>query len=455
MSRRFLIACWLLCGLIACPAGGAARGDILEKLDPQREVDLGREVARQVEAMLPLSSDQAVQARVERVGRALVEQLENHIYPYQFKVLALPEYNAFALPGGFIYVYEGVVDRSPDDDTLAFVLAHELTHACRRHWAKRTEDMKGINLLGAAAAEALGGDRDLLAALATSLIYLRYARADEYEADAAAMEYAWKAGFDPAGALTAMKEIVKLEQEESTPRYLRNHPPGGDRLRRLEQEYETLQNRPRPEVAAPPPAATCPAPDLPEVTPAENPWFPLAVGARWSYVVQKEGAERAEYTLEVVAEIPADRGKTWRGVVSFGDASVSCRLLTTRDQVWWRPPAGKANGEWRLRYATASGDGAAAGEGWEFRVMGMEAVSVPCGTFPEALRVQQCRTDGSARIDLWFVKGVGLVKRVASHTGVTEMLVDYWVPTEAGQIGAVGRAYPSPPIGRPSEKGGR
>ncbi len=450
MSGRGLAV--LLSLILLCAGAGSAPADLLERLDTQREVDLGRAVARQVELMLPVSHDEAVQARVERVGRALVAQLENRVYPYQFKVLALREYNAFAVPGGFIYIYEGVVDRCPDDDSLAFVMAHELTHVAHRHWVRRSKDMRGINLLGAAVTKALGGDVNALASLTSSLIYLRYARADEYEADACGMEYAWKAGFDPAGALTAMKEIVKLEQGDSVPRYLRNHPPGEDRLKRLEQEYEKLKNRPRPETgAAEIPLPKSPGLDLPGVSPAENPWFPLAVGARWRYAVKREGAEGAEgaeYALKVAAETPSAKGSAWRGEVTFGDTSVPCRMLTTHNQVWWRED-GAGKGEWRVEYVTGPGaEGAAAGK---FQVIGREEVTVPCGRFAGALHVRRTGDGEAACLDLWFAKGVGLVKRLDSGTGVTEVLVDYHVPR--AEEPAPGEEKKTGPAERPENEG--
>jgi len=439
------LAAWAVAG-VGTPALQRAMADLLEKTDPQREVDLGREVARQVELMFPLSTDKRLQARVDRVGKAVVEQLETRVYPYQFKVLAVPDYNAFAIPGGFIYVYEGLLDRVPDDNALAFVLAHEVTHVAHRHWAKRTEDMKGVSVLGALAAQAIGGDSDLLAGLASELVYLRYSRDDEDDADQSAMEYLWRAGFDPQGAVAAMQEIVEMEKGASVPRYLRNHPPAADRLKRLQQKQEELKSRPRPAVGSPPVAGAVPVGPpagaiviseltgtLPEVELAENPWFPLAVGNRWTFSLQKDGGAKATYTMEVIGQVPLEKGVVYRVVISFGDSSSAHQLLTGRGEVWERSRATDPESKWHLEHVTGvSADAPVVREGWEYRLVTTEAITVPCGTFPEARRIQKRRAEPLAgqppmTVDMWFVQGVGMVKRVVAETGVTETLTHYQV----------------------------
>src|SRR5439155_14616378 len=105
-----------------------------EPTDAKSEIDLGREAARLVEHNIPLSRDGAMQERVKRIGSALIETLPVKAYPYEFKVLAASEFNAFALPGGFMYVNEGLLTRLPDDNAVAFVMAHELAHTSHRHW---------------------------------------------------------------------------------------------------------------------------------------------------------------------------------------------------------------------------------------------------------------------------------------------------------------------------------
>jgi len=459
MSRRVrvLIAAVALTAFtvagVGTPALQTAMADLLEKTDPQREVDLGREVARQVELMFPLSTDKRLQARVDRVGTAVVDQLETKVYPYQFKVLAVPEYNAFAIPGGFIYVYEGLLDRVPDDNALAFVLAHEVTHVAHRHWAKRTESMKGVSVLGALAAQAIGGDSDLVAELASALVYLRYSREDENDADQSAMDYLWRAGFDPQGAVTAMQEIVEMEKGDSVPRYLRNHPPAADRLKRLQQKLEELKSRPRPPAPSSPAAGEIGLSELtgtlPEVELAENPWFPLAVGNRWTFAtlrsseatslrstssLQRDGGAKATYTMEVIGQVPLEKGAVYRVVISFGDSSSAHQLLTSRGDVWKRSRVTDPKSTWQLEHVTGlPADAPVVRDGWEYRLVGTEPITVPCGTFSEARRIQKRRAgaasagDGPMTIDMWFVQGVGMVKRVVEETGVTETLTHYQV----------------------------
>jgi len=169
-------------------ASGAAAPQLFEKTDPQHEIELGRQVAREVERQEPLSTDKTVQQRVQRIGSALVEALDPKVYPYEFKVLAKPDVNAFALPGGFIYIYEGLLSRVPDDDALAFVMAHEMAHAAHRHWAKHTGKMRGVGVLGSLVSILAKDTSGMIGSLAAGLMSLKYSRSEEDDADATGIE---------------------------------------------------------------------------------------------------------------------------------------------------------------------------------------------------------------------------------------------------------------------------
>lgn len=440
-ARLPLLLTLLALSLLAPVAG--AQG-LTDTLTPQREIDLGRQLAREIERTTPLSSDKAMEARVERIGAAVVEQLQPKVYPYQFRVLAKPEINAFALPGGFIYFYEGLVAVTPGDDALAFVVAHEVAHVSRRHAAKRLEKLKGPAFLGQLVGvfAPIGG---LIVDLAVGLTAASYSRQDENDADAAATEYMWQAGFDTAGATTVMQKFMALEKGKGAARFLRDHPPSDHRLGWIEKKRKELASRPRqPADAGPEPTVDLSqlVGTLPDVSLAENLWFPLHVGDEWTYSVQTQQAKdaRASYTVAIMGSVLVPGGTVYRAQVTFGKTVTSYQLLTTHDNVWKRPSAASGSSAWQLEHATDPGGDQSVGEsGWRYSVQGVEPVSTACGTFPQARKIRKEATEGGAAFDAWFVEGIGLVKRFNVSAGVTETLTSYKL------------APPAPPKETPAE----
>lgn len=399
-------------------AAGPLRAQILERTDPQKEIEIGRQVAREVEKQLPLSKDAAANARVRRIGQALIDAMPQRAYPYQFRVLAVPEFNAFCLPGGFMYVFEGLLARLPNDDAVAFVMAHEITHAAHRHWASQMRKMEGVQV-GAIVGTVLLGDSQIPSMLQT-LVSLQYSRENEDDADRTGVRMMWRAGYDTEGGIQAAEVMAKLEGGRGGPDYLRDHPPARDRLKRLKAEAAELARQPRP--ASPGPAA----PDLdlaavlgrlPTVAAVANPWFPLAVGAEWRYEVAGGDATSA-YTVRILSGIAAAGGTIYRGETLLAkDLRVPFQTLTTADRVWRRNRPTDVASPWREQHALKEAPAGAPVPA---------AVTTPCGTFREILHVQE--SAGGSTYDLWFARGVGLVLRKCRETGVTETLHSYRLP---------------------------
>ena len=414
----------------------SAHAGLLQKTDPSHEVQLGREVAREVERKYPLSTDKAAQERVRRVGSALVEHLSPKRYPYEFKVLGVRDINAFCLPGGFMYVNEGLLNAMPDDDELAFVMAHEVAHASLRHWAKQTEKMETVGLIGTAVSIAVGDTSGGIAALAMGLMSLKYSRDDEEQADAAGLDYLWQAGFDTKGALDAMQVIANLEKGKSAPRYLRSHPPGTERLKHLQSLCDQLKTRPRP-TPAPGEKTSPPELDLASIIGdvsgiqiARNPYFPMSVGNEWTYEVQASGG-LSNYTVSIVSAIPVGDNAVYRAQTTFGkDVVVPCQLLATATEIWRRTKPTSPESPWTLDLVTGTPDQQPVTSGeWKYEILGDDRVATPSGTF-DALKVRRSGSSGSP-CDLWFAKGIGLVRRTCQDGKVTETLVKYKVsPTE-------------------------
>ncbi|MCS7208008.1 MAG: M48 family metalloprotease [Fimbriimonadales bacterium] len=215
----------------------------------KEEVRIGQEVAAEVEKACKLDPDPAVQQRVQLIGQRLVETVGDKDFKFSFKVLEGKEVNAFALPGGPIYVFRGLVDLvGDDDDMLAGVLAHEIAHVNRRHANKQyTQGLwRGI-VIGLATR---GRVRDL-AELTDALLQLRYSRQHEYEADRLAVEYTYKTGYDPHGLL---RFLAILQREEKIGNRwietnLRTHPFSDRRMEEVRKHIERVTKQPAREVS--------------------------------------------------------------------------------------------------------------------------------------------------------------------------------------------------------------
>lgn len=215
----------------------------------KEEVRIGQEVAAEVEKAYKLDPDPAVQQRVQLIGQRLVAVAGDKDFKYSFKVLQSKEINAFTLPGGPIYVFRGLIDLvGNDDDMLAGVLAHEIAHVNRRHANKQyTQGLwRGVLI----AAVTRGSVRDA-AEIADALLQLRYSRQHEYEADRLAVEYTYKAGYDPHGLL---KFLMILQREEKVGNRwietnLRTHPFSDRRAAEIRKHIERVTKQPAREVS--------------------------------------------------------------------------------------------------------------------------------------------------------------------------------------------------------------
>jgi predicted Zn-dependent protease len=210
----------------------------------REEVRIGQQVAAEVEKAYKLDPDPAVQQRVQTIGQRLVAVAGDKDFQYSFKVLDSKEINAFALPGGPIYVFRGLIDKvGDDDDMLAGVLAHEMAHVNRRHANKQyTQGLwRGIVI-----ALATKGTVQDIAQITDALLQLRYSRQHEYEADRLAVEYAYKAGYDPHGML---RFLEMLQQEEKVGNRwvetnLRTHPFSDRRAAEVRKQIERVTGQP-------------------------------------------------------------------------------------------------------------------------------------------------------------------------------------------------------------------
>lgn len=215
-----------------------------------RDVELGRKYAAEVEKQFRISKNAEYQERVQRIGAELAE-IANSMQPrvlwgdsrrntfeYSFKVLEGKDVNAFSLPGGFIYVYEGLVEYAESDDELAGVLAHEIAHAAFRHLATLQREQSRLQaitlpmiLVAIFSGGQATGDLMMLGQLVGLASGSGWSQQAEQAADDGGLQYVLRSRYNPVGILTFMERLAV--EERNRPKIdwgiYRTHPPSRDR----------------------------------------------------------------------------------------------------------------------------------------------------------------------------------------------------------------------------------
>jgi predicted Zn-dependent protease len=247
-------------------AGGAAAGSFAIGLDKER--DIGRNVAATVIGRWRVSDNAALNDYVNLVGNVVAQQSPRYTeVPFRFAVLNTDEVNAFAAPGGYIFVTRGALEMMESEAELAGVLAHEVAHVDQKHVL---ESMRKNNMLQGARSEAdLDGFlMDQLAGQLTGLIFVGLAKPDEMESDSLGMLYAAAAGYRPDGLLSFVRKLQAGDTNERRRRFLSDlkasHPDAAERIGALQRQAtaanlnlasgQLLADRFRRYVSAPPAA---------------------------------------------------------------------------------------------------------------------------------------------------------------------------------------------------------
>ncbi|MFH0913596.1 MAG: Maf and M48 domain-containing protein [Candidatus Omnitrophota bacterium] len=204
-----------------------------------REVQIGQSIARQVEEEYKLAEDPLVQKRVEDIGKKIAEVCDRKDIDYRFKVLEDDEVNAVSLPGGFVYVNKGLVDKAASDDELAGVLGHEVGHIVARHSIKKLQAMMAYSVLRMLSiAVPQGAQVGNAADVAFTEILLGYSREDELLADQLSVRYAKSAGYNPRAMIDFLLRLQDINRRKPLrPKtYFKTHPYVPDRVRVVKQE---------------------------------------------------------------------------------------------------------------------------------------------------------------------------------------------------------------------------
>ena len=213
----------------------------LALVSEQTETDLGRKLAAQVEQQEKPLADARVQAYVRQVVAPIAQQSfrDRPGVEYQVTVIDDPkQINAFAIPGGYVYVYSGLLKAAGNEAELAGVMAHEIGHVVGRHSANQLAAQYGIELLTQLALGEEGGQlREMAAGLAGAGAMARFSRDDEREADEYGFKYLAACGYDPRALLTFFTKLEQLEKSRPSDleRLFATHPPTPERIALIER----------------------------------------------------------------------------------------------------------------------------------------------------------------------------------------------------------------------------
>ena len=244
----------LLCALVAC-ATLAAQTVITppkNKYTPAQDVELGRKAAQQVEQQLPLLRDDAIVSPIATLGQRLAASIPANLqhteFGYTFQVVNVKEINAFALPGGPMFLNRGMIEAAKTEGEVAGVMAHEMSHVALRHGtAQATKATKYEigQLLGAVVGSVIGGTVGSAVAQGTQFglgtAFLRFSRADEKQADLLGSHIMADAGYDPREMANMFKTIEK--QGGSGPQWMSDHPNPGNRADYITKEASMVRVR--------------------------------------------------------------------------------------------------------------------------------------------------------------------------------------------------------------------
>ena len=218
--------------LTGCASAGA--------ISPQQEAQMGAQYAAEINAQLPVVQNPAVHSYINQLGRSIAQRVDPRL-TYTFYVVNAGQVNAFAIPGGHIYINRGLIDRADNVSELAGVLAHEIGHVVERHGLEQMTRMQntqlGVNLAYVLLGRQPSGIEQAGVQLGAGAFMARHSREAENEADRVAVQYLIQAGIDPNGLITMFEELIRERQRapSGVEQWFSTHPLTEDRIANIRQ----------------------------------------------------------------------------------------------------------------------------------------------------------------------------------------------------------------------------
>ncbi len=215
-------------------------GVAVDNVPLEWEEELGRYAAKDFLSKGQVCSDEEMVAAVEEMVERLNEAVPNAPYKFRVKILNTPDVNAFALPGGYIFVNSGLIEKARSPEEVAGVVAHEMQHVLMRHGIRNVMSRASIGLLVALFFGDVQGLAGFVVGAASELAALSFSREQEEEADAGGLELLYLARIDPAGMPSFFEVLIEKEEEVgiSMPSFLSSHPETMERIAALKAAIE-------------------------------------------------------------------------------------------------------------------------------------------------------------------------------------------------------------------------
>ena len=241
-----IAACW---GVMAPPAG-AQRTSLKpgwNMFSPAQDVEVGKRAAADAQKKLPLCNSPAIDAYLTELGTRLAAKLPagGPQYPWEFHCVNDKAINAFALPGGYVFVNRGAIESANNESQLAGVMAHELSHVALRHGtnqATKAQWTQGVlSLAGGIFGDSTGGT--LIAGMGAFVaggVLLRYSRSAESQADVMGTQVLYDSGYDPRALSQFFEKLEAETKGKNPPEFFSDHPNPEHRVERVDEEIQKL-----------------------------------------------------------------------------------------------------------------------------------------------------------------------------------------------------------------------
>jgi len=217
---------------------------------PEQDVQMGQEYAKEIERQLPIISDPTLHAYVNRIGQRLVNGIEGEKFPFTFKVVNDPSINAFALPGGPMYVHTGLIAAADNEAQIAGVLGHEMGHVMLRHGTNQASKANLIQIPAMIAAgmmdqgSMMGQMASLGIGLGANSVLMKFSRSAENDADLYGARLVHRAGYNPV-ELARFFEKLEAESGKSNRamEFFASHPNPGNRIKNIQSDMKFYPQR--------------------------------------------------------------------------------------------------------------------------------------------------------------------------------------------------------------------
>lgn len=242
----------MIAGLLLAPSVWADRTKLkpgMNSFSPQQDIEIGKKVALEAQQKMPMCKVPLVDAYLTKMGMRLIAQLNTNgiEYPWEFHCVNDKSINAFALPGGYVFVNRGAIEVADNEAQLAAVMAHELSHVALRHGTNQATKAQyaelGSGVLGIAGG-IIGGTAGSAAAgvgqLAVGSVLLKYSRGAETQADVMGTQVLYDAGYDPRSMASFFENLNSLTAEKNPPEFFSDHPSPDHRIERVEEEIQRM-----------------------------------------------------------------------------------------------------------------------------------------------------------------------------------------------------------------------